>query len=114
VPSEAQGAKEGFPPATLSVRSSYGWQATQIGYSAMTYVYLLRSITNPEQRYVGKTDDLRRRLAEHNSGKSFHTSKHVPWKLVVAMAFADDRKALAFERYLKTGSGHAFAGRHFW
>ena len=80
----------------------------------MTYVYLLRSISSPGQRYIGKTNDLKRRLAEHNGGKSVHTRKYAPWKLVAAFAFADDRKALAFERYLKTGSGHAFAARHFW
>lgn len=80
----------------------------------MTYVYLLRSIAVPGQRYIGKTDDLKRRLAEHNSGKSIHTRKYAPWRLVVGIAFADDRKALAFERYLKIGSGHAFADRHFW
>jgi len=83
----------------------------------MTYVYLLRSIPSADQRYVGKTDNLKRRLAEHNSGKGIHTCKYAPWRLVVAVAVAfaaDDRKALAFERYFKTGSGHAFAGRHFW
>jgi putative endonuclease len=80
----------------------------------MTYVYLLRSVPHPEQRYVGKTDDLKRRLAEHNAGKSIHSRKYAPWQLVVATAFVDERKALAFERYLKTGSGHSFAGRHFW
>ncbi|MBI2191999.1 MAG: GIY-YIG nuclease family protein [Planctomycetes bacterium] len=80
----------------------------------MTYVYLLRSISAPTQRYVGKTDDLKRRLAEHNAGKSVHTSKYAPWWLVVAIAFEDDRRALEFERYLKSGSGQAFASRHFW
>jgi hypothetical protein len=37
-----------------------------------------------------------------------------PWELVVAVYFADRQKAEAFERYLKHGSGHAFAKRHFW
>jgi len=77
-------------------------------------VYLLRSVPRPEQRYVGKTNDLQRRLDEHNSGKSVHTRRHAPWRLAVAVAFADESKALAFELYLKTGSGHAFANRHLW
>ena len=62
-----------------------------------------------DQRYVGVTSDLKQRLAEHNGGKSSHTSKYVPWKLVTYIAFSDEQKAETFERYLKSGSGHAFA-----
>jgi putative endonuclease len=80
----------------------------------MRYVYLLRSLQNPEKRYVGSTNNLQQRLADHNAGKSPHTAKHVPWKLVAALSFEDAAKAEAFERYLKDGSGHAFAKRHFW
>lgn len=80
----------------------------------MFYVYLLVSLFHPGQRYVGLTEDLQRRLAEHNAGKSPHTSKYAPWKCVVAMRFSDRLKAEAFERYLKSGSGHAFAKRHLW
>ena len=78
------------------------------------YVYLLRSVENPAKRYVGLTNDLKRRLAEHNAGQSLHTCKYVPWELVVAVHFADAARARAFEKYLKHGSGHAFANRHFW
>ena len=78
------------------------------------YVYLLRSRAFPDQRYVGLTGDLKRRLAEHNAGNSTHTSKFAPWDLVVAAYFADRNRAEAFERYLKQGSGHAFANRHLW
>jgi predicted GIY-YIG superfamily endonuclease len=63
---------------------------------------------------VGSTDNLRQRLAEHNAGRSPHTSKHRPWTVAVALYFEDTGKADAFERYLKDGSGHAFARRHFW
>jgi predicted GIY-YIG superfamily endonuclease len=75
---------------------------------------LLQSESAIGQRYVGVTADLRQRLAEHNAGKSAHTSKYVPWKLVTYVAFSDERKAEAFERYLKSGSGHAFARKRFW
>ena len=80
----------------------------------MKYVYVLQSRASPEQRYVGVTGDLRRRLAEHNARKCRHTRKHAPWTCVLALRFLDDSKADAFERYLKTGSGRAFAKRHFW
>jgi putative endonuclease len=79
----------------------------------MTYVYLLESVSFPEQRYVGHTDDLRTRLKSHNAGQSRHTAKFRPWRLVTYIAFSDEKKAVAFERYLKTGSGRAFANKRF-
>lgn len=82
--------------------------------SRMRYVYLLESEALSGQRYVGVTSDLKQRLAEHNAGKSPHTSKYLPWKLVTYMAFTDGQKAAAFECYLKSGSGHAFARKRLW
>jgi predicted GIY-YIG superfamily endonuclease len=82
--------------------------------SRMRYVYLLQSENYEDQRYVGVTSDLRQRIADHNSGKSPHTSKYMPWKLVTYVAFSDEQKAEAFERYLKSGSGHAFARKRLW
>jgi putative endonuclease len=52
---------------------------------------------------------LKRRLPEHNAGKSAHTAKFKPWELVWYCAFPDKYKALAFEKYLKSHSGRAFA-----
>jgi putative endonuclease len=80
----------------------------------MRYVYLLQSESVAGQRYVGVTSDLKQRLADHNAGKSPHTSKYLPWKLVAYIAFADEQKAEMFERYLKSGSGHAFARKRLW
>lgn len=80
----------------------------------MKYVYLLQSINHPDQRYIGLTSDLKNRLAEHNAGKSLHTAKFRPWRTVVAIRFDDDARAAESEQYLKSGSGRAFANRHFW
>ena len=80
----------------------------------MKYVYLLQSIGFPAERYIGITGDLNRRLEEHNSGKSNHTSRYRPWKIVAAVRFEDDKRAVAFEKYLKSGSGRSFANRHLW
>ena len=77
----------------------------------MFYVYLLRSESHTSQVYTGYTEDLRQRLAEHNSGKSPHTSQYRPWGLETYLAFSDRNQAQAFERYLKTGSGIAFANK---
>lgn len=78
------------------------------------YVYLLESIDHPGQHYIGLSGDLRTRLAAHNAGQSSHTAKFKPWRLVTYMAFTDPEKAKAFERYLKSGSGHAFARKRLW
>ena len=75
----------------------------------MKYVYILESISHPAEWYVGLTDDLRTRFDAHNAGQSPHTAKFKPWRLVTYIAFSDDAKAIAFEKYLKSGSGMAFA-----
>ena len=80
----------------------------------MKYVYLLRSKKDPEQHYKGCTSDLNQRLRSHNAGKNKSTTSNRPWELVVALKFSDDDRAREFERYLKSGSGKAFANRHFW
>jgi predicted GIY-YIG superfamily endonuclease len=80
----------------------------------MMWVYLLRSVNRPKWTYSGLADDPDERLKAHNAGKSPFTARFRPWKMVLAMRFEDDRKAVAFERYLKTGAGYSFARRHFW
>ncbi len=59
----------------------------------MRYVYLLQSGSVIGRRYVGVTSNLKQRLAEHNAGKSPHTAKYLPWRLVTYIAFSDDQKA---------------------
>ena len=103
MPSEAL-AKEGF----LYLFGIVG------GITVMKYVYMLESISHPGKRYIGTTCELNKRFKEHNAGKSPHTSKYKPWKAVVAIRFSDEQQADAFEKYLKSGSGHAFAKKHFW
>ncbi|MGO9201008.1 MAG: GIY-YIG nuclease family protein [Limisphaerales bacterium] len=76
---------------------------------AFHYVYILQSDANPDRYYAGMTKDLRDRLARHNRGDVPHTSKHRPWRIKSAIAFRDAARAAAFERYLKTASGRAFA-----
>lgn len=75
----------------------------------MWYVYIIRSVRFPEQDYTGATADLKQRIVDHNAGKSPHTAKFIPWTLVWYCAFHDKYKALAFEKYLKSHSGRAFA-----
>jgi putative endonuclease len=78
------------------------------------YVYLIESLLPQHKRYVGMTTDLKQRLQEHNERKSRHTSNFRPWKLITYIAFTNRIKAEAFEQYLKSGSGHAFARKRLW
>ena len=80
----------------------------------MHYGYLLTSESAPDQRYIGLAADLKSRLADHNAGRSPHTSKFTPWRLVTYIAFSNRRQAEEFETYLKSGSGHAFARKRLW
>lgn len=75
----------------------------------MYFVYHIQSQLYPEKFYVGFTTDLNKRIAEHNSGKSTHTNKYLPWKIVSYTAFVDKARAEQFELYLKSASGRAFA-----
>ncbi|CAG0986296.1 hypothetical protein ARNL5_02863 [Anaerolineae bacterium] len=79
----------------------------------MYYVYVIQSIPHPNQHYTGITENLNQRLVDHNEGRSVHTNKFKPWKIIVAIRVDNERKARAFEKYLKTGSGRAFMKRHF-
>jgi len=77
------------------------------------YVYILKSESDPLRHYVGMTAHLQRRIRDHNAGRSVHTKNHRPWVIESAVAFRSRDKAAAFEKYLKSGSGRAFARRHF-
>jgi len=77
----------------------------------MVYVYIIRSGLRPAQTYVGFTKDLKSRIATHKAGGSVHTRKFMPWRLEFSCAFRDEKKARAFEAYLKSHSGHAFSNK---
>ncbi|MCL2369342.1 MAG: GIY-YIG nuclease family protein [Alphaproteobacteria bacterium] len=80
----------------------------------MFYVYFLKSINFPSQRYIGFSADLKQRLKDHNAGLSRHTAKYTPWELVTYIALSDEQSAKEFEKYMKGGSGQAFANKRFW
>ena len=78
----------------------------------MFYVYILESCTDARRRYTGFTHDLRTRVVSHNAGQNKSTASARPWVLVSYFAFTNQGVALAFEKYLKSGSGKTFAKRH--
>jgi len=77
----------------------------------MYYVNVIRSLSVSEQTYVGATADLKQRIADHNTGKSRHTSKYVPWELEFYVGFPEKHRPYEFEKYLKSHSGRAFANK---
>ena len=74
----------------------------------MYYTYVLRS-SRSHIFYFGSTNDLKKRFREHNKGLSKATKPHLPWKVVWYAGFITKKEAEGFERYLKSGSGKAFA-----
>jgi predicted GIY-YIG superfamily endonuclease len=77
----------------------------------MYNVYIIQSKQWSNEFYTGFTENINSRLKDHNKGKSQHTNKYKPWKLVYCCVFKDKKKALDFEKYLKTASGIAFRNK---
>ncbi|HRN90135.1 MAG TPA: GIY-YIG nuclease family protein [Candidatus Saccharibacteria bacterium] len=75
--------------------------------NAFHYVYVLKSLKNGNW-YTGCTSDLRKRVAEHNNGKSTFTKSHGPYELVYYEASKNKNDAYARERYLKSGMGKRY------
>jgi len=75
----------------------------------MYYVYIIQSVNYPDKKYVGITQNMQQRLANHNIGTTLHSRKYKPWEFVMCVCFKDKDKAIEFEKYLKTASGKAFA-----
>ncbi len=77
------------------------------------FVYIIRSRHHPARYYAGLTSHVARRLETHNSGGNQYTAGLRPWDLIASIEFQNEASAIAFEKYLKSGSGRAFAKRHF-
>jgi len=78
-----------------------------VGHEIMWYVYVLKS-KEKKFRYIGSSNDLNRRLEQHNAGKVKATKPYKPYEIVAFFGLKDKTKAISFERYLKSGSGAAF------
>lgn len=78
---------------------------------AMFYVYILQS-KKDGSTYVGSTQNVQKRLKEHNDGKAAYSESKRPYILKWCGVFPNKLRALAFEKYLKQGSGFAFARKH--
>jgi putative endonuclease len=77
----------------------------------MWFVYILKCADNTF--YTGCTSDLDKRLIRHSNGENIYTKARLPVEVVFYSAFINKYKAFEFERYLKSGSGKAFARKRF-
>jgi predicted GIY-YIG superfamily endonuclease len=78
----------------------------------MWYVYFIQ--LGSGKVYVGSTNDLRRRIASHQSGHVVSTKAYLPVLLKRYVAVPTEKQAGQLERYFKSGSGHAFAKKRLW
>ena len=78
----------------------------------MYTVYILKS-KKFKKSYVGYTNDLQRRLDQHNSGQSEFTSKYGPWDLIYSEEYNLQTDALLREKYFKTKQGRKFLKKLF-
>lgn len=70
----------------------------------MYYVYIIYS-KKLEKIYKGSTNDLRKRIKEHNNNKVKSTKNGKPWKLIYYEAFINKSDSLIEEKFLKSGKG---------
>ena len=77
---------------------------------AFLYVYVLESLVKKEL-YIGVTDDLKRRLVQHNSGLNVSTKRYMPWRVIYYEACCDRLDAERREKYLKTSQGRRLLKR---
>ncbi len=85
-----QGGKQKFP---------------KLLYNMVKYfVYILKSLSS-NKTYVGYTNDIERRIKEHNSGKSSFTSRFMPWEILYVEEADSKEIALKTEKYYKSAAG---------
>ncbi len=79
------------------------------------FTYILKSGVDSKY-YYGQTQNLEKRLSDHNNGKSKYTMKYIPWKLFAFKACGSRKEAMKFERMLKNihhkDKIHSFLVRH--
>jgi len=70
----------------------------------MFYTYILKSKIQLKY-YTGHTDNLERRLSEHNRGKNNYSSKFMPWQIVYKEKFETEIESIKREKYFKSAAG---------
>ncbi|MEW6702168.1 MAG: GIY-YIG nuclease family protein [Bacteroidota bacterium] len=71
------------------------------------FVYILQSQKNSKY-YIGQTNDLEKRISQHNAGYSISTKNGVPWILVFQKSFESRTEAMQYEKKLKSYKSHNY------
>ena len=71
----------------------------------MYFVYILQSLKD-KKLYICLTEDIEKRINEHNSGKNFSTKSRRPFKLIFYEALPTLEESVEREKFYKTGRGH--------
>lgn len=76
------------------------------------FIYVLSNEIN-SNLYVGITNNLKKRLSEHNRGAGKYTKAYMPWKLIYSEIAVNYATARVREKYLKSNAGKRFLQSHF-
>ncbi len=76
----------------------------------MFFTYVLYS-AKFDEIYIGQTNDIKRRLVEHNAGKHRFTKRYLPWVITYSEKFNTRAEAMKRERELKSHAGRDFIRR---
>lgn len=83
----------------------------------MHYVYVLQSLKN-NSLYIGYTNNIKKRILEHNRQENLSTKAFTPWKLIFFEGYLEQKDARRREKYLKTNQGSRLLKRmlkeYFW
>ena len=79
----------------------------------MFFVYILYS-EKYKRTYTGQTENINKRLSQHNTGKNKSTKSYVPWKIIHLEKYATRKEALEREKYLKSSAGRRFIKNKFF
>jgi putative endonuclease len=70
----------------------------------MHFIYILQSLI-AKKSYIGYTDNIIKRLSEHNDGKGIFTKRYKPWKIIHLERFKTKKEAIKKEKYFKSAAG---------
>ena len=76
-------------------------------YKVMFYTYIIKS-KKDDKWYTGSTNDLRKRLKQHDENRSTYTKGRGPWDLIYYEACLNEDDARSREKYLKSGMGRRY------
>lgn len=75
--------------------------------NVMFYTYVIKGQKTGRQ-YTGSTNDLRKRLKQHNEGRSTWTKKDTQWDIIYYEVCINEDDARSREKYLKSGMGKRY------